>query len=143
MDNELKELEVFFFNFIWHNKRDKIARKTVIQNYENGGLKMVHLESFIKNLKVSWLQRLLHSNSGWVTLFYHTHQFDPDFLVLGRNYFIEKANSKNKFWNETLLAMSDFISCVKVEIGNIFQEPIWYNDNIRINNKCIFLQEMV
>ena len=27
------------FDFLWDNKPDKINRKTIIQNYENGGLK--------------------------------------------------------------------------------------------------------
>ena len=39
-DSCFKELETFFFSFIWGGKGDKIARKIIINDIENGGLKM-------------------------------------------------------------------------------------------------------
>ena len=137
-DGEIKQLELLFFNYIWHGKKDRVARKTIIQNYDQGGLKMVHIESFIKNLKLSWLQRLRSSNSSWTKLFYHITTLEVDFLNFGKDYFCEKANISNKFWKEVLLSMADFIACVKVNSENISQEPIWYNTNIKVSKKnCI------
>ena len=45
---KLKEINRKFFNFIWNGK-DKIKRSVliVISNYDKGGLKMVHIESYI------------------------------------------------------------------------------------------------
>ena len=39
------------FDFLWDNKPDKINRKTIIQNYENRGLKMIDLNLFIESIK--------------------------------------------------------------------------------------------
>ena len=42
-DSFLKELETLVFSFIWGGKGDKIARKTIINDIEDGGLKMTDI----------------------------------------------------------------------------------------------------
>jgi hypothetical protein len=41
------EIQDIVFNFLWNNKVDKVKRNTVIGNYEDGGLKMPHVLSFV------------------------------------------------------------------------------------------------
>jgi len=48
----LKELSKSFFHFLWSGKGDKIKpRNVMIDDYSDGGLKMIDLESFNKALK--------------------------------------------------------------------------------------------
>ena len=54
----VKELETLFFSFIWGGKGDKIARKTIINDIEDGGLKMTDIRSFAKALKISWVKKV-------------------------------------------------------------------------------------
>jgi hypothetical protein len=54
----------YFFNFLWNNKVDKVKRNTVIGNYEDGGLKMPHVLSFVHaltflGLRESWIQIIM------------------------------------------------------------------------------------
>jgi hypothetical protein len=42
----VNELNTLFFKFIW-GSNEKVKRKTLIANYESGGLKMIHLPSFL------------------------------------------------------------------------------------------------
>ena len=49
------------YSFIWNSKPDKIKRSTLIQNYEKGGIKMIHIEKFIMSLKVRWIKKILDS----------------------------------------------------------------------------------
>ena len=42
-----------FYGFLWSNKREKITRKITICSKENGGLDMIHIESFIKAIETS------------------------------------------------------------------------------------------
>ena len=51
------------FDFLWDDKPDKINRKTIIQNYENGGLKMIDLKLFIKSIKAGWVKRIIDRNN--------------------------------------------------------------------------------
>ena len=45
----VKELNRMMFKFLWKGA-DKVTRPSTINEYENGGLKLIHLESTIKSL---------------------------------------------------------------------------------------------
>ena len=54
-----------FYRFLRNSKGDKIKRTVLINDYENGGLKMVDLSSFNKSLKTTWIGKYLDtSNHG-------------------------------------------------------------------------------
>ena len=50
----LKRLETILFNFLWKGNKDRIARKTMIQDYEHGRCRIIQIERFIKALKLTW-----------------------------------------------------------------------------------------
>ena len=37
---------------------------------------MTHISSYIKSLKISWIKRLLNTDSAWKHIFYHTLETD-------------------------------------------------------------------
>ena len=45
------------YKFIWNNKPEKIKRKTLIAEYEEGGQKMIDINSFLKAQKAMWVKR--------------------------------------------------------------------------------------
>ena len=54
-----------FYSFLWDNMGDKIKRSVMINDYKNGGLKMVDIASFTKSLKTAWIKKCLDdSNCG-------------------------------------------------------------------------------
>ena len=57
-----KKLNTMFYKFIWYGKRDKIKRSMLMNDYKNGGLKMIDPKSFCRYLKVIWIKRLVSSN---------------------------------------------------------------------------------
>ena len=58
------------FQFLWDNKPEKISREKIIQDYCQGGLKMLDIETFIQSLKCSWVKRLkLQPDSKLVQLY--------------------------------------------------------------------------
>ena len=55
-----------FFSFLWRYKRDKIARKVVINEIENGGLNMLDFKAFCIAAKAAWACKLLdRKNETW------------------------------------------------------------------------------
>ena len=48
----LNEINRLFLNFIWDGKTEKIKRDTLIVDKKEGGLKMIHLQSFNFYLKI-------------------------------------------------------------------------------------------
>ena len=48
----IKEINTIFYKFLWNDKGDKIKRKIMINDYSEGGLKMIYIASFNKSLKL-------------------------------------------------------------------------------------------
>lgn len=53
-------------------------KNIIIQEYANGGLKMVNYADFITALKANWIRRLLHSNANWTKLLSSEPNIDID-----------------------------------------------------------------
>ena len=139
-EKEIKELEKCLFKFIWNNKNDRVARKQLIQPYKNGGLKMIHTESFIKTMKLSWIRRILVSESSWMKLFDYIIEEDSKYIFMFGDNYIQKLISKtcNPFWKEVLKNLYEFKSKMRIKDQDLIYQPIWYNSNIKIGNDSIF-----
>jgi hypothetical protein len=48
----LNDIEKIFYKFLWNGKKDKIKRSIIINEYEEGGIKMSNIQSFYKALKM-------------------------------------------------------------------------------------------
>ena len=59
----VKELNRILFKFLWKGT-DKVTRLSTINEYENGGLKMIDLGSMVKSLRLAWLKRIFGENEG-------------------------------------------------------------------------------
>ena len=77
----LKDINQLLYNFLWDTKGDKIKRSEMLNDYENGGLKMLDIQTFNCALKAKWVQKYLDDNNrGKWKLFF--------------NYFLAKHNGK-------------------------------------------------
>ena len=54
----VKQLNEMMFKFLW-NGTDKVTRVSTINEYAEGGLKMIVLECMVKSLRLAWLERIL------------------------------------------------------------------------------------
>ena len=52
-DSVLNDIEKIFYKFLWNGKKDKIKRSVIINEYEEGGIKMTYIQSFYKALKIA------------------------------------------------------------------------------------------
>ena len=59
----MKKLEQTLFKFIWNGKPDKISRKTMYSNKEDGGLKMTNIHNYVDSLKIAWIKRYLDGDN--------------------------------------------------------------------------------
>ena len=127
-------------------RRIKLKKTTVCKSYEEGGLNMVDIHSFLTSLKVSWLRRLMDSNSAnlvWSNLYPSLHNLQK----FGSDY-IQHCSSKikNPFWVDVLKHYKKLFQ-LQISRGQaldtleVHQEPIFYNTHIKRNKKCIFMKE--
>ena len=127
----IKRLERIFYKFLWNSSPDRIKRSAIIKNLNTGGLRMIHIQYFIKALIVSWFRRVIKNskNSLWYSL--SNIQFEPLFNM-GWGYSIQvNENIANPFWKEILRHWNEFCSMVNVEtVWQILDSPLWYNKNL-------------
>ena len=106
---------------------------------------MVHLESYVKSLKVTWLRRILLSSpkSSLITIFNETCQCElSSLLQFGPEYPKQLAKKcNNLFWKELLNAFSEFLYIV-LKNSNQQDHPLWFNSNISIENNPIFINSL-
>ena len=54
------------FKFIWKNKKDKIKRRVMISDYDEGGLRVPSIDIMAKSMKLAWIPRLLSEEGNSV-----------------------------------------------------------------------------
>ena len=66
-NHNIKEITDVFFKFLWDGKQDKVKRTELINDFAEGGLKMLDLQSFNRTLKAKWIQRYPdpHNRGKW------------------------------------------------------------------------------
>ena len=135
----IKEINNLFYSFLWDNKGDKIKRSVMINDYKNGGLKMVDTASFTKSLKTAWIKKYLdYSNCGkWKDLFELELRKYGGKLVFSCN--LNKVDTsklisvQDPFLQEILEIWSEVNFDDKIEPEQQFLEQhIWHKSLIRI-----------
>ena len=142
-ENIIKELDSLFFKFIWIGSVDKVKRDVVIKTYKEGGLKMIRVEPFIDALKLSWIRRLLTTDSKWADLLYHCYPKLTKFQSMGSEYIKQILRTMhNNFWHDVFKAWIRYAQNFKPNsINDFLREPIWFNNLLKVGGKCIFYQK--
>ncbi len=56
-------------DFIWSLRKPKIKKNVIVQNIENGGIKVPNFATMVEVNRISWIQRLLNdSNAKWKSI---------------------------------------------------------------------------
>ena len=55
-EHVITQLNSIFHKFVWR-KGERVKRKTLMLNYDQGGLRMVDLKSFLYSLQMSWVKK--------------------------------------------------------------------------------------
>ena len=137
--NELvKQLNQSLFKFLWKGT-DKVRRVSVINEYGEGGLKMIDLETMVKSLRLAWLKRIFNGNDvTWKR--YLEHQLKPfgGLFFTNYNYDVNDYSISSQFYRELLLWWSHFRGIFTSE--NNWKKIIWNNKEIRIDRKPVYFK---
>ena len=128
----LKQINECIYKFIWNGKPDKIKRGQMILDYQFGGVKVPHVISHLKGLKINWLRHVLSRDQKWVKLFHIVTSLQKnDIFEFGINRWnrIDKQ-IKNYFWYDVLHAWATVIhNCYcNQNLDFNFIAKNWWND---------------
>ena len=136
----VEKVDKIFFDFIWPNKKHHVKKKVLIQNIEDGGLKMPDIKSMIKAIKLTWIKRLLLEDNNFTELakvnskISNFHEYFRHNMTSTHLY-----STPTPFYCQILDNWDELRSTnTKKSINEILNEKIWFNKDILIGNKPFF-----
>ena len=144
----IREINQIFFDFLWSGRGDKIKRNIMINDYPDGGLKMIDIQSFNKSLKTTWIKKYLDPNNRgkWKLFFEIELQPYGGSLLFECNLKEEDINSSFNFSDLFLIEVLG-IWCelnyqdVLTSSTHFHSQILWNNSLIRIGKKPIFYKK--
>ena len=141
----IEEIQKIQKAFIWNNLTPKIKDETLCNSFEEGGLKNIDINSKIASLQWSWVKRLYDDK-------FHECKPIPVHLIkstFGINFkFHSNLNLEDSkiltfpsFYKQLFRNWRKYLSSSVNSPSSILSQPIWYNKNIKINNKPIYFEE--
>jgi hypothetical protein len=136
----VKEINRSLYKFINNNGSEKIKINIMISPYEKGGYKMIDLDSYIKAIKIRWIERLISVEGVWKK--YITDKLGPDIEYVTRcniryedlPFKIPKENMWNEVWKTW--CTENFYNPELLD--EILNQSLWWNSHIKINGKPLF-----
>ena len=125
----IKQLNQLLFKFSWKGV-DKVTRLSAINEYENGGLRMIDFQTMVKFLRLTLLKRIFRENDGaWKSYIDQILEQYGGFLLFHCNYDVKDISlfAHNSILN---LFNGDPNSVSKVDGGKKWQNIIWNNKDI-------------
>ena len=128
----IKEYEKICKNFLWGEKPPKFRQEILEYPYEMGGLQLHNLERFSSSLKVTWLRRIISTDSSW-TVFALAYKIDKCWLFGNEYIELNRDKMKNMFWRDVM----DSISLLRAEIRptrdlDYLCWPLWFDQNVNL-----------
>lgn len=133
------------FQFIWRKKRERIKRTVLISNIDHGGLNAPHFQTMVNTARLKWVNKLTDNTEAlWkVILEKYLDKVNVNLYVLLYSNFNMKSTGLDKailpeFYKEMLKLWSDVGNTLQMDKSNL----IWYNREIRVNERSLFYKEL-
>ena len=141
-DEVLSEVQQIIWQFVWNYKPPKVKNVVLCQRSCEGGLKVIHLLSQAKSMRIMWMKRLwtTENNRGWIQtlqlLFPHISIID---LCLCRGDVSNHVSALSGFYK---LMLRDWCELKRLTrpctAEDTRKEFIWFNNFIVIEGKSAF-----
>ena len=135
----IKEVNKELYSFIWKGK-DKVKRSALINDIEDGGLKMLDLESMISAQRVMCVKRYVENyGSPWkYVLDFYLKKVGGKFLFQCNFDYRTLSITLPIFYRECLQAWSSMTNYDSTSYEGIMNQIIWNNKYILSQGKSIF-----
>ena len=119
-------------------KTDKIKHKTIINDYNIGGLRLTDIKSFLTSIKACWVKRLiLNKNSFYETIlnpFGGRFIFECNLMLND----ISKVCKTNTFLKDILTSWFSIVQFSNIDTNEVRKHIIWNNSEIKIQQNTIY-----
>ncbi len=141
--DQLEEFNKLIVNYIWNSRQPKVKSEILKGKKDQGGLKLVDMQKKDISLKIQWVNRILKNDDLCTKLAYY---FLPKVgsLIWKCNLHkndIDNLMPRESFWKDVLFAWCSISFKSPVNLDEIKNTILWYNSEIRIENKPVFYKK--
>ena len=140
----VNEINTVLYDYIWNGKTCKVKRNVFIQNYDDGGLRMPDLEAIVKSQKLKWVSLNLRNHDAF---WQHTMQaligIQNLNVFFASNFEAKHFCNHSPFYKEVLQALNDVRFIDNESHEGISRQFIYYNSNVKVNNKYVYCKEIL
>jgi hypothetical protein len=140
----IKAIQNSFVRFLWKSGLDKIKRNVVIQYYENGGFRVINLETFIMSLKLTWIRRILMYNTKYFNFVNNMYPFISNINKYGDQFLMNKLQTvQNKFWKDVFTGLIQLHKQYLRNWSEFCSLPVWHNSMFKIGGSTVCFSRYV
>ena len=128
----LDELEQITNDFLWGTKPPKFRKEILEYPHELGGLQLHNPKRFSSSLKLTWLRRIILTDSGW-TNFALAYEIDKCWMY-GNDFTVQKLKTTtNRFWKDVIQSIIDLRSVLTpITDQDYLCWPLWYDQTLKL-----------
>jgi hypothetical protein len=134
-----KEIERTLYKFLNRGGQEKIKRKILIGDYSNGGYKMIDLKSYIRAMKIRWMERLINTPGVWKKRVEQKCKIDLRYLARCNIKYKDLPFKfpKNSMWDEMWQewCMENYKKAETME--EILNQSLWFNSDLPVNKQVV------
>ena len=138
----LRRIQSKIMQFVWRGRPPKVAKDVLVQDIEQGGLKLIDVEVFVQSLRSAWIRRLyMNQFSTWRRIVQaRIGKMDIRDLIRGSLCKKEIKTFKiPEYYKNILIEHQCYNHKLLDNVRPIQQEMIWYNRSIRSGGKTLFI----
>ena len=131
----IKDIQTVYFHSFGMETPHKIASNVIITPIKYGGLKMPDFSSLVRGTQISWVPRIMKSNSRWNNIFQNAIQ------PITKEFLFQCKFNPNHLDVRLPLFYKQIVYLFQEMFQNdnpIENNTLWFNDRLTIENKTIF-----
>ena len=147
-DGVIKDINKILYKFIW-GKTERLQRDVLINEYEEGGLCMIDVESHFKALKATWIERIhKETNDIWKHLPRSYIKHTTNNLIMEMSCLSIKQmpilHTIPQFYQEVILGYckSNLPTTIDSK-SKLFSQILWGNRLLVVHNTCLFSKSFI
>ena len=141
--DKIEEIQRIFNDFVWPHNKTHVKNLTLIEDIENGGLKMPNIHSMVKANKLMWIKRMIiktKSINATAKALIDTTNLT---MILSSKNNIQFMKIQSDFYRQIISYWHDVHNMKPQNMSEVIEEILWDNENILINSKPLFNQHWI
>ena len=142
---DLERIQTHIMRFIWRGRPPKVAKRVMWQDVGHGGLNAPCVDAMLKALRITWVRRMhMNRDSSWRCILQAKigeFQLD-DLLRIQKSRLALKSWKIPQFYKDAIWDFQKLNSGTVVNGTDVKERIVWYNDDILVNARPVFISDM-